>query len=143
MSTGVEAFDTTIQKSEIWIKEIQNRMKLPDRHKSVRVLRAVLHSLRDRLTIDEGAHLSAQLPILIRGLYYEGWRPSEVPVKYRTREELLLLISDELDNDRTIDPEKAVNAVFAAIKAQISPGEIERIGELLPPDIQKMWAYSE
>jgi uncharacterized protein (DUF2267 family) len=34
----------------------------------------VLHALRDRLTVEEASDLAAQLPMLIRGLYYETRR---------------------------------------------------------------------
>ncbi len=61
-------------------------MGLSDRHAAYRVLRAVLHALRDRLTVAETVDLGAQLPMLIRGLYYEGWTPNDKPLRERTRE---------------------------------------------------------
>jgi uncharacterized protein (DUF2267 family) len=138
--TGMDTFDTTVQKSEQWLKEIQEEMGWEDdRKKAVKVLRSVLHALRDRLTIDEGAHFSAQLPMLIRGLFYENWRPAEIPIKYRSREEFISLVASEFRNDPTIDIEKAAEAVFKTIKSQISAGESQRIEDLLPSEIKKMW----
>jgi hypothetical protein len=40
------------------------------------VLGGMLHVLRDRLTIQEAVQPGAQLPMLIRGLYWEGWDPA-------------------------------------------------------------------
>jgi uncharacterized protein (DUF2267 family) len=48
----------------------------------------VLHALRDRLTVNEAAQFGAQLPMLVRGIYYEGWDPTRLPVKMN-REEFL------------------------------------------------------
>ena len=73
MSTiGLEVFDKTVQTTNAWLKEIME-VTGPDRHRAYRVLAAVLHALRDRLTVDEAAQLAAQLPILVRGLYYDQW----------------------------------------------------------------------
>ncbi len=70
--TGLESFDTTVQKTNIWLKDIMQEEGWEDRHKAYLVLRSVLHAVRDMLTIDEAAHLGSQLPMLLRGVYYDG-----------------------------------------------------------------------
>ena len=70
-STGLEVFDETLHKTNMWLKEIAQELSV-DRHGAYQVLRAVLHSLRDRLTINEAADLGDQLPgssSLTRGLH--------------------------------------------------------------------------
>src|SRR5258708_6578850 len=81
---GLEVFDTTIQKTHIWINDLMKVLGWQDRHKAYLALRATLHALRDRLTVDEVAHVGAQLPMLIRGFYYEGWDPSHKPLREAT-----------------------------------------------------------
>lgn len=74
----LEVFDKTVQTTNAWLKEITEATGL-DRRRAYRVLAAVLHALRDRLTVDEVAQLGAQLPILVRGLYYDNGTPPESP----------------------------------------------------------------
>lgn len=71
----MEIFGNTLQKTHLWLDDLMAELGWQDRHKAYLALRAVLHTLRDRLTVEEAAHLGAQLPMLIRGFYYEGWDP--------------------------------------------------------------------
>jgi uncharacterized protein (DUF2267 family) len=82
--SGVAALDHTIQETNIWLKELAERLHLQDRHHAYAALRAVLHALRDRLTPETAVHLGAQLPMLVRGLYYEGWHMGGKPTGDRS-----------------------------------------------------------
>jgi uncharacterized protein (DUF2267 family) len=72
-ATALDVFETTVNKTNRWLNELMQIMGLKDRQKAYLALRAVLHALRDRLTLEQVAQLGAQLPMLIRGFYYEGW----------------------------------------------------------------------
>lgn len=136
-ATGLAVFDETIQKTNAWLKEIAEDLNT-DRHVAYQALRAVLHCLRDRLTVEEAADLGDQLPMLIRGIYFEAWRPAVTPLKVRTREEFLARLAMPLARS-TIDPEDAARAVFQALERHVTPGEISDVIHELPQDIRTLW----
>jgi uncharacterized protein (DUF2267 family) len=111
----------------------------PDRHRAYQALRAVLHCLRDRLTVDEAAQLGDQLPMLVRGIYYEAWHPAGKPEKIRSREEFLAKIHTHLPKARSINPENAARAVFQVLEKHVTAGEISDVMRTLPQDIRELW----
>lgn len=137
-ATGLEVFDKTLQTTNTWLKEIMQTVG-PDRHRAYRVLRSVLHALRDRLTVDEVAHLGAQMPLAVRGLYYEQWHPAGKPVRMRHLEEFLAAVAAELDDLGPINAEDAARAVFAVLDAHITRGEIEDVKGMLPTQLRRLW----
>jgi uncharacterized protein (DUF2267 family) len=139
VAAGLDVFDRTLQKTLAWLKELMQLLETDDRHVAYLALRATLHALRDRLTVDEVAQLGAQLPMLIRGFYYEGWDPTGKPLKVRHVEEFLTLIDEELRNTDAVDPERAARAVFALLAARIADGEIQDVKHMLPGNIRDLW----
>ena len=137
--TGLEVFDTTVHKTNSWLKEVMQEIHREDRRKAYLALRATLHALRDRLTVEEVAQLGAQLPMLIRGFYYEGWDPTRKPVKLRDREEFLSLVEAEFRADDTLNPELIARAVFKVLTNRITAGEIEDVKHVLPAEIRSLW----
>src|SRR5438046_849364 len=137
-ATGLDVFDKTLQTTNTWLKEIMQTVG-PDRQRAYRVLRAVLHALRDRLTIDEVAHLGAQMPLLVRGLYYDQWHPAGKPLRTRQVEEFLAAVAAELDDIGPINTEDAARAVFAVLHEHIAPGEIDDVKGLLPTQLRRLW----
>lgn len=138
-ATGLDVFDKTVQTTNAWLKEIME-VTGPERRRAYRVLAAVLHALRDRLTVDEAAQLGAELPILVRGLYYDQWHhPSGKPERLRHKKEFLAVVAAELADIGPIDPEIATQAVFAVLEHHIAPGEIEDIKSMLPAQLRELW----
>jgi uncharacterized protein (DUF2267 family) len=136
-ATGLDVFDKTLQTTNIWLNEIMEVIG-PDRQRAWHALRAVLHALRDRLALDEAAHLGAQLPLLVRGAYYDSWRPSVQPVKY-DRDGFIARVEAGLQAVRPVDPMDAIRAVFTALDRHVSPGEITQVRQMLPEDLRRLW----
>lgn len=137
-----EVFNNTLQKTHLWLKELMEELEWQDEHKAYLALRAVLQVLRDRLTVEEAAQLGAQLPMLIRGFYYEGWHPTRKPTKERHQEAFLAHVKDYFKNDDRVIPERVVRAVFKILSKRITQGEIEDIKHVLPKELEGLWPQS-
>ncbi len=133
--SGLQVFDTTIQETNAWLHQISNEMGDPRRQIAYHALRGVLFALRDRLTIDEVFDLSAQMPMLIRGIFFEGYRPAGKPLKYH-KEEFLDRINKELQTGGPVNTETAVKAVLKVMDSHISQGEMDDIRNKMSHDLR-------
>jgi uncharacterized protein (DUF2267 family) len=132
-------FGTTLQKTNIWLKEISDLLHWDDHHKAYHGLRAVLHVLRDRLPVDEAAHLGAQLPMLVRGFYYDCWKPAHTPVKLKTTQDFYDAVRENFTVDRNVNPMRLTEAVMTVLCANISASEIEKLRGIFPPHLREIW----
>jgi uncharacterized protein (DUF2267 family) len=138
-ANGLEVFDATVNKTNSWLKRLMDILGWEDRHLAYLGLRATLHALRDRLTVEEAAELAAQLPMLVRGFYFEGWDPTGKPVRERHREQFLARIERELPAGVRVDPELVARAVFRVLSEQVDDGEIDDVRAILPSEIRELW----
>lgn len=127
-----------VQKIQEWLKELRDNGDLADEAAAYSVLRTVLHQLRDRLTADEAANLGGQLPLIVRGLYYEAWHPSRNPTKSRTKSKFVDELSQAL-LPYTYPVERAVQDVFTLLAHHCDPGEIADVIGQLPDEIKELW----
>jgi uncharacterized protein (DUF2267 family) len=138
--TGGELFDGTLQKTQIWLNDLMAQLDWQGKpEKTFLALRTVLHALRDRLTIEEAVQLGAQLPMLVRGFYYEGWTLKGKPHKERHKEDFLDHVKAAFKNDVTVRPDSVVRAVFRVLELHTSDGEIEEVKNSLPKAIRELW----
>lgn len=138
--TDVSIIDRSVHTTNAWLKQIAERMGEDDRADAYRALRAVLHALRDRLTVDEAAQFAAQLPELIRGIFYDGWNPSATPRHYATASEFLRRVVTEARLHGTTEASTAVEATMAVIRDHVSAGEMEDVMAVLPRGIRDLLA---
>ncbi len=135
----LEVLDTTLQKTHQWLDAIAEAAET-DTHTAYQALRAVLQTLRDRLPVAEAAHFSAQLPLLVRGIFYEGYRPSESPAPL-SRREFLQRIEEKVtfqQNRQTLDIYSITQQVFAVLRKFLGEGELDKIAGVLPPELHEL-----
>lgn len=135
-------FGGTVEKTCEWLNELIGETGWSSPERAYSALRAVLHTLRDRLTVDEAVNLGAQLPMLVRGFYYEGWRPAGRPLKYRHKEEFLRHVAALCPWLTDAEREWAVRAVFNVLARHVTGGEIEQVIHELPEEVRALWKTS-
>jgi uncharacterized protein (DUF2267 family) len=136
---NVPALASTVQKTKQWINELMRELQWDDAQKTYHGLRAVLHAMRDRLTVHETADFAAQLPMLLRGMFYEGWQPDAVPVKDRTQEAFLAHVFKAFSSDQSVDPERLTHGVFKIVARYVSEGEMEDIRSIVPKPLRELF----
>lgn len=143
MSTlGLEVFDRTFQTTNTWLNEIMEEIG-PDRQIAWKVLSTVLHKLRDMLQPDLAAHLGAQLPLLVRGAFYDLYEPSKQPTSFRTREHFVVEVEKWLSDVRPVDPVLAIETVFGVLNRHLTAGQVAKVREALPASTRSLWAAPE
>lgn len=138
-ATGLAAIDHAVQLTNEWLRELMEMLGWHDKQRAYRLLRATLQGLRDWLAVDEASNLGAQLPMLVRGIYYEGWHPAGTPTHPRKKEDFLVRIDEAFKTDPIDDVEEAVSAVFALLDRHVTWGEVDDIRQSLPKDIRELW----
>lgn len=113
--SGVAVLDRTVQGTNVWLRIVAEQLHFEDRHHAYVALRAVLRALRDRLPPEVAAHLGARLPILVRGVYYEGWHMTGKPMKDRSVQEFSDHVLKELSPQFPMDPLTVVRGVFETL----------------------------
>lgn len=136
---GLEGLDHTVQLTRIWINDLDKLVGWGNKSRSYRLLKAVLHAVRDWLPVNESADLAAQMPTLLRGVYYDQWRPAITPVKERGRTTFLARIEQSFAADPLENPTQAVMAVFQLLSNKISAGEISDVRHALQAELRNLW----
>jgi uncharacterized protein (DUF2267 family) len=135
--TGLRTFDHSLATTKEWLKDVQEEMGLSDMQQAFEITRAVLQTLRDRLTVEEAAHFASQLPMLLQGVYYHDWMPAGKPLKIRTRQQFFEMVAEKMMGK--YPPEEATKAVLYVLERRMSPGEMEDIKSMMPSDIKELW----
>lgn len=138
-TTGLSVFDRTLQETNAWLKVVMGDLKTDDRERAYGALKAGLHALRDRIGPENAVHLGAQLPLLVRGAYYEGWHMAGTPTKERHLQAFLEHVRNGLPKGSEDDPETAARATFGVLRQRLDPGEFNKLIRILPPELRELW----
>jgi len=141
--TGLDVFDSTVQRTNVWLKELIQELNWTDQRKAYLAFRCVLQTVRDVLPVSDAIRFGDQLPLLIRGFYFEHWDPSRKPPSLHNRGEFLSLLACGLEaGDETLDAEVIARGVFRLLDKKVSEGEIEDVQHLMPPAVLDLWPPS-
>jgi uncharacterized protein (DUF2267 family) len=137
--TQVPVLDHAVQQMNLWLKTLAEELNVEDRHGAYTALRAVLHVLRDRLTPEQGVHLGAQLPLLVRGLYYDGWRLADKPANERQPHAFADLVVAQMPPRYAHDGLRVTKAVFNLLAKELDHGEVAKVIATMPTPLRSLW----
>ena len=130
-------FDKVMAKTRQWLKEIELELGFTNPNDAYRALRAVLHAVRDRLPVRESTEFASQLPMLMTGMYYNGWTPMDKPMKMRNMDEFLDHVARQLP--KGMDPMRVAQGVITVIERHVTAGEIKDVRRNFPEKMQELW----
>jgi uncharacterized protein (DUF2267 family) len=138
---GLHVFDSHRDAANAWLRSLIEDLELaPGEHaRALQALRAGLHAIRDRLPAAEVVDLAAQLPTLLRGVYYEGWRLDNDPTRIRDRAAMLARVESELGPPPRLNAHYVLQAVIRLLVARLSAGAIRHVIATLPRPIAALW----
>jgi len=134
--TRSNAFDQTVSNANLWVNDVARSLGTEDHRFAYRALRAWLHALRDRLTVEASAKFTAQLPEVLRGVFYEGWEPTRVPSKFGP-DGYVVRFSHEAAVPAEQVPATAA-AVSQALSDHLSPGLLAQTLAQLPAALREL-----
>jgi uncharacterized protein (DUF2267 family) len=141
-ATGLAVWDKTLQTANIWLDEILAEIG-PDRQVVWHVLSAVLRTLRDRVPLELAAHPGAQLPLIVRGVYYDQWHPAAQPERTRDLDEFLGRVSDKVGGIHPVDVRDATRAVFRVLSRHLDRGQVAKVVDALPQPVRDFWPLED
>lgn len=143
-------FDKYAQEGKAFLRELAANLGHPDDEQTtVRVLRAVLHTFRDRITISESLDVLAQLPTFLKAIYVEQWKYRETPLKIRTLEEFKDAVKAEQarlgeQEFQWKEPtEEIIKTTFLSLKKYLTEGEARDVLSQMPKEIQELFDFEQ
>lgn len=136
MPKSSSVFEPAIRTAEGWVESVAREFGTDDRKFAYRALRAWLHGLRDQLPVQSCAHFAAQLPEVLRGVYYEGWNPGRVPADHDV-DAYLRRFADEA-RVRPAEVRRVASTVTAALHLHLSGAQLSTALEQLPERLREL-----
>ena len=133
-------FEPHVDTAVHWLHELRDYLGLEPGQdaRALHALRAGLHAIRNRLPANEVLDLAAQLPLMIRGIYFDGWRLDPAPKRVRHRGAWLQSIKNEIGYEPLL-PLDVLRGVIRLLSAHVSNGELEDIVATLPKPLAELW----
>ena len=138
--TGIQSLDASVHKVNEWVNQVGEELGGVDKQAAYSALCAGLQLLRDRLTVERSTHLAAQLPLVLKGAFFEEWQPARVPQRIRHRDEYLEALDEQLPGSLKGRAEDVAKAVMHTVSTHVTRGEVEKVRSSLPVEIRELWS---
>jgi uncharacterized protein (DUF2267 family) len=145
-------FDKYASKGNEFLNKLAARLGDNENpHRAMRTLRSVLHALRNRLSTEESLQLMAQLPMVIKAVYVDGWKLNSHHNRIKTMEEFSeeVMREDGLsawkDFPGVSDATLAIEAVMKTLADYVTAGELHDVIAILPKDMKSrllVWVHT-
>lgn len=135
-TTGVRNLDNSIDLTNVWLRDILSQLKWQSKESAYQALRGTLHAIRDRLPVEEAVDLASQLPLMIKGVYYDGWTLRDKPEKFK-KEEFARRVHAQFEFDDNVNPAEVIRAVLRVMYRHMGEGEIRDVKFNMPKEIQE------
>jgi uncharacterized protein (DUF2267 family) len=131
----VRNLDNSIDLTNTWFRDILDQLNWQSKESAYQVLRGTLPALRDRLPAEEAVDLAAQLPLLVKGMYYDGWTLRK-PEKFK-KQEFARRVHEQFGFDDSINPAEVIRAFLRVMCRHTGDGELRDVRSNMPKDIQE------
>ena len=139
MTRMIHVFERTNHEAHEWVNDLAGRIGWGNEREVLHLLRTVLCKIRDHLPVNEMAQFSAQLPTILRGMFFEGWQPQKTPIRERHAAEFVAGIEEKFGDALDYRGEDDIVAVLKTINNHISRGEVEDARACLPQELRDLW----
>lgn len=140
LHTSQKSFQHSAEQAQQWVNELAKDLDWSEQD-ALRLLKTVLHALRDWLPLEEIADLSSQLPTLIRGIFFEGWSATE-PARERNKRDFVIRVRHGFGYEPNLDYDNAIGAVFRLLDHHLSHGEIVQVRNSMQKSLRHLWPHA-
>ncbi len=135
-NVGVTSLDNSVDLTNVWFRDILSQLKWQSKESAYQALRGTLHAIRDRLPAEEAVELAAQLPLIVKGIYYDGWTLRDKPEKFK-KEEFARRVHAQFQYDANVNPAEVIRAVLRVMYRHMGEGELWDVRSNMPKEIQE------
>lgn len=137
-------FETFAQDAHTYINELAHELEHPEEKKRVlQIWRAVMHTVRDRIQLGESFQVIDPLPMILKGIFVEGWKYTEnPPLNYETLEEMKTEVKNlqrrygEEDFPWKKSTEEIITITIGSLKKFLQGNQVRQILDQMPKEIK-------
>jgi uncharacterized protein (DUF2267 family) len=138
-TTGLDVFDRAVQRANEWLVDLASDLgKDGDRPYAYRVLRSYLHVVRDRVTPEQAVDFASQLPLLLRGVFYDGWHPAKTPETYRDAATFVGRLVETAQLAGPTEASMTAETTTRMLRRRMSAGQVDELLDALPEAIRRV-----